>query len=86
MRDRFTKGLTAGIIAGIVPLVVNFGAKLLNLTTLVWADFMGLFVLGKQPEGAAELIFSIVLQFFLLGLMGVFLLFWFLCLRVKTIG
>ncbi len=71
MGDRFTRGLIAGIIAGIVPFIFNFGAKMLNFSTLVWADFMGLFVLGRRPEGTGEMIFTIILQFFLLGIMGV---------------
>ena len=36
MSDRFTRGLIAGIEAGLAPFIFNFGAKLLNASTLVW--------------------------------------------------
>ncbi len=75
MRDRFTRGLIAGIIAGIAPFIINFGAKFLNISNLVWSDFLGKFLLGKQPDGIAELVFTITVQFLLLGVMGIFFAF-----------
>ncbi|WP_408956262.1 hypothetical protein [Natroniella sp. ANB-PHB2] len=71
MKDRFTRGFIAGIIAGIAPFIINFGAQMLNLSTLVWSDFMGLFLLGNKPEGVLPMVFAVISQFILVGLMGV---------------
>ncbi|MCK8818074.1 hypothetical protein MWH28_11965 [Natroniella sulfidigena] len=71
MEDRFTRGFVAGITAGILSFIINFGGKMLNLSTLVWSDFMGLFLLGKRPEGVLPMAFTLTSQFVLLGLMGI---------------
>lgn len=70
MKDRFFNGFVAGIISGVVPLVINFGCKALGWSTLVWADFMGTFMLGRMPEGTAETIYFAVVQFVFLGVLG----------------
>jgi len=70
IRDRFTRGFVAGTIAGIPTVAINFGAYYLNLTILLWTDFMGLFTYGRKPAAALELIFSLLALFFFLGLLG----------------
>lgn len=71
MGDRFTRGLVAGIVAGVIPFVINWGAFALNFSTLRWSEFMGLFIFGSKPAGTGETIFAIVAQFILLGVFGV---------------
>ena len=70
MKDRVTYGFVAGILGALVPFVINFGSRALELTTLVWADFMGLFIMGKRPETTFEMAFFIGSQFVFLGLLG----------------
>ena len=70
MKDRFFYGFIAGIIGGIVPLLISFGCKTLGLTTIVWVDFMSTFMLARRPANAAEIAFFIVIQFIFLGVLG----------------
>jgi len=70
LKDRFYYGFISGLLGGIVPFVINYGSRTLGLNTLVWADFMGTFVMGRRPEGIIEMIFFIGLQFVFLGLLG----------------
>lgn len=71
MRDRFTRGLVAGIVAGIVPFFINWGAFTLNLNTLRWSEFIGMLILGDLPATTGEMLFTIAAQFILLGILGV---------------
>ncbi len=70
MKDRLTNGFVAGTLGGLVAFVINFGSQSLEFTTLVWSDFMGLFIMGKKPETAFEIAFFIGGQFVFLGLLG----------------
>lgn len=72
MRDRFARGLVAGIAAGVVPMIINHGAYALNLNSLRWADFMGKFLLGTTPVSPAEIALTVLAEFILLGLFGAF--------------
>ncbi|WP_408956269.1 hypothetical protein [Natroniella sp. ANB-PHB2] len=71
MTDRFTRGLIAGIIAGVPSLIFNVSAYTLNFTNLLWGDFMGLFLFGDRPVGVAEILFSSLAQAFFLGGLGI---------------
>lgn len=71
MRDRFTRGFIAGIIAAIIPFGIHFIAFGLKLTTLRYADWLGLFIFGHFPVGSGELIFTIIVQTCLLGGLGI---------------
>ncbi|HOJ85194.1 MAG TPA: hypothetical protein PKY23_10870 [Bacillota bacterium] len=62
--------MVAGIITGVVPMIINHGAYALNLNSLRWADFMGKFLLGTKPVGPAEFALTVVAEFILLGLFG----------------
>ncbi|KJS87989.1 MAG: hypothetical protein JM58_02400 [Peptococcaceae bacterium BICA1-8] len=70
MKDRFYNGFISGILGGLVSFVINFGSSALGLNTLVWADFMGLFILGGRPNNTLETAFFIGAQFVFLGLLG----------------
>ncbi len=70
MKDRFSNGFASGVVAGLVPLIINYSSRALGLSTLVWADFMGLFILGRRPDAVSEWALTILLQFALLGILG----------------
>ena len=70
MTDRFTNGFLTGFLSAFVPFVFNFGSRALGFSTLVWSDFMGLFILGRRPENTLELIYTICLQFRFLSILG----------------
>lgn len=71
MHDRFTRGFIAGIIAALVPFIIHFIAYFLKLTTLRYADFIGIFVFGHKPVSSGELFFSIIVQTCILGGLGI---------------
>ncbi len=71
MGDRFTRGFIAGILAGVVPFIINYAAYSLELSTLRWADFMGKFLYGSQPQSTGEVFFAKMSQFAALGLLGI---------------
>ncbi|MCK8818070.1 hypothetical protein MWH28_11945 [Natroniella sulfidigena] len=75
MRDRFTRGLIAGVIAGLPSLLFNIGAYTLNFTNLLWGDFMGVFLFGDRPVGVAEVVFSSIAQALFLGGLGIIFVF-----------
>ncbi|EEG79074.1 hypothetical protein [Dethiobacter alkaliphilus] len=71
MKDRFSNGFLAGFLAGIVPVVINFSGRALDLTTIVWSDFIALFIFGSMTtEGAAELVFAVSVLTVFLGVLG----------------
>jgi uncharacterized membrane protein YagU involved in acid resistance len=71
MKDRFTRGFVAGIIAGIPTLVFNMGAFYLKFATLHWADFMGIFTYGRKPIAFAETLFAIIAVYIFLSFLGI---------------
>lgn len=48
VEDRFTRGLLAGLIAGVPTFIFNHGLFYLKMTNLRWSDFMSLFIYGKK--------------------------------------
>ena len=70
MKDRFSNGFISGLVGGIVPLSINFGSRALDLNTLVWADYMGIFLLNRRPQGILEMVFLLGIQLVFLGLLG----------------
>lgn len=71
MKDRFTNGFVSGFIAGLVPWGINWGTRALDLNTVVWVDFMGLFILGRGPQDVAEIIYMLIIQFGFFGVLGI---------------
>jgi uncharacterized membrane protein YagU involved in acid resistance len=70
MKDRFYNGFISGLLGGVVPFAFNYGSHALGFSTLVWADFMGAFIMGKRPENILEMVFFVGVQFVFLGLLG----------------
>ncbi|ACB85118.1 hypothetical protein [Natranaerobius thermophilus] len=75
MPDRFYSGFISGILAGIFPIIINLGSLLIGLTTLIWSDFMSVYIIGRTPEGIWETLFFILVQFLFLGVLGIFFTF-----------
>ena len=71
MKDRFTRGFLAGILAGVPTFFFNIGAFYFNLSTLRWADFMGLYVMGRKPIGLGETLFTIIAVYIFLSFLGI---------------
>lgn len=72
MRDRFTRGFVAGVIAAVPALLWNIiSVYLLKISNLRWADFAALFILGKLQTTISEEIFCDLAALFFAGLMGV---------------
>ncbi|MFW6288039.1 MAG: hypothetical protein ACOC2J_04740, partial [bacterium] len=70
MKDRVYNGFLAGFLATFGPLVFNVSAKALNFSTFLWSDYMGRFIMGREPEGTFQLIFFIIAQFVFMGVLG----------------
>ncbi len=71
MKDRFSNGFIAGFAGGVVPLVFNIVTRALGFTTILWEDYMGVFMVGRRPGDMAEHVFFSVVQFFFLGVLGI---------------
>ena len=71
MKDRFTNGFVSGFTAGLVPWAINWSLQALDINTVVWVDFMGLFILGRGPQDVAEIIYMLIMQFGFFGVLGV---------------
>jgi uncharacterized membrane protein YagU involved in acid resistance len=69
-KDRLTYGFIAGFLGALVPFIINFGSRALEFNTLVWSDFLSLYIMGRKPETALEMAFFIGSQFVFLGLLG----------------
>ncbi|HHU76473.1 MAG TPA: hypothetical protein GXZ24_06235 [Firmicutes bacterium] len=82
MTDRVTQGFIAGFLGAIVAVAVTFGARALGFNTILWADFMSVFIMGKKADGALELVIFVAVQFVFLGFLGV--IFSMLLPRIKS--
>lgn len=72
MTDRFTRGLVAGIIAGVFSNVWAFLAGAMNFTTLRYADWAGIIIFGRTPPfTAGELVFATAAQIMFVGGLGI---------------
>ncbi len=70
MKDRLFNGFLAGFLGSIVPVAINFGTLALGINTVLWADYMSTFILGRKPQGAFEIIIFVTVQFIFLGFLG----------------
>jgi len=71
IRDRFTRGMLAGIVAGIITKVYDLLAFYLHFSTLRWLDFAGIMLLGRKPPNLAEQIFVTFGVWFFHAILGV---------------
>lgn len=83
VEDRFTRGLLAGLIAGVPTFIFNHGLFYLKMTNLRWSDFMSLFIYGRKPVNLAEDVFAVFLVYMLLSFLGI--VFAYLLLITNTI-
>lgn len=71
VKDRFTNGFVAGILAGILPMSINLACRALGLTELLWSDFLAMYTFGQLTNaGPLHMIFSMAMEFILLGFLG----------------
>lgn len=59
MRDRFVRGLLAGLAGGVAAIVVSLLLKdALRFGTLHFYDISGVMIFGRKPRGLAEALFA----------------------------
>lgn len=59
MRDRFVRGLLAGLAGGVAAIAVNvFLNDVLNFGTLHFYEISGVMIFGHKPRGLAEALFA----------------------------
>lgn len=71
IRDRFTRGMLAGIVAGIITKVYDLLAFSFHFSTLRWFDFSGIMIYGKKPLNLWEQIFATLGVWFFHAILGV---------------
>ena len=71
MKDRFIIGFTAGMIGGISAAIISIPLYILKLTNLRLLDYSAILILGKEPHGALETIFGLLLHWGFSGILGV---------------
>ena len=71
MKDRFTRGLLAGIIAAIFILFLSLGLYLLNQSKLLWVDVASVLIYGSKSTSLAERVFAEMGVLLFSGLMGI---------------
>lgn len=71
MKDRFTRGFIAGVIAGLISAAWNLGVYFLNLSTLRFLDFAAVLTYGRKTRVIWESVFSFVTTFFVFGALGI---------------
>jgi len=71
MKDRFTRGFMAGVIAGLISAVWNLGSYYFNMSTLRFLDFAAILTYGRRTRNAWEAIFSWAATVFFYGLLGI---------------
>jgi len=71
LKDRLTRGLIAGIAAGIIQDVLDYTAYLLNLSQLRYLDWVGIIVFGAKPVTRGETFLALGGEIFFSGILGV---------------
>ncbi|HBF38697.1 MAG TPA: hypothetical protein DDW50_15440 [Firmicutes bacterium] len=71
LKDRFTRGFLAGVIAGIPVVAFSWVAASLKWTTLRWSDFAAILIYGHKSANLGEEIFSVVGVFVFCGVLGI---------------
>ena len=71
IRDRVTRGLLAGIVAGIITKGYDVLAFYLHFSTLRWLDFSGIMMFGRKPLSLGEQIFATLSVWFFHALLGI---------------
>lgn len=72
MMDRFTRGLAAGAVVGmLVDLLSLLSYNVFRFTQWRFLDFAGLIIFGRKPAGTGEIIVSIMGQIAFSAAVGV---------------
>jgi len=69
--DRFTRGLLAGTIAGVITKAYDLLAYYFHFSTFRWLDVAGIIIYGRKPSHIAEAIFATMSTWFFHALLGV---------------
>ena len=70
MQDRFTRGVFAGLIAGVPTMTFNLSMFYLGLSSVRWADFMGILTFGRMPVGVGEIVFTVIAVYIFVAFSG----------------
>lgn len=77
MKDRFSRGFTAGVIGGMASAVYNYFAGVAGLSTLTATQWIAIFLYAHTPPFSfGEIIFAYLGQIFVGGMLGVGFAFW----------
>ena len=71
IKDRVTRGMIAGFIAGVITKIYDLTAFYLGISTLRWLDFAGLMMYGKKPAYLSYQIFATLGTLFFHALLGI---------------
>jgi uncharacterized membrane protein YagU involved in acid resistance len=72
LKDRLTRGLLAGILAGLVTFPWGLASKyILKTADILYMDFAAIHIYGKRPENLAEMAFAQLAVFGLFGVCGI---------------
>lgn len=80
--DRFTRGMLAGIIAGILTKFYDLSAYYLHFSSLRWLDVAGTMILGRRPISPGEAVFATLGTWFFHAMLGIIFAF----LSRRTLG
>ena len=75
IKDRFARGMAAGIFAGIITKIYDLLAFYIGISTLRWFDFAGIMIYGKKPMSLGEQIFATLGTWFFHALLGILFVF-----------
>jgi len=72
MKDRFTRGFMAGVLAGLISSVWNIiSYHLINMSTIRFLDFAAILTYGRRTRTIWEALFSWAATVFFYGLSGI---------------
>lgn len=70
--DRLTRGLLAGVLAGIPGILIALTSRfVLHTTTLLYSDFAAILIYGKKAETIGGHLFSGLVVFMFWGFLGI---------------
>lgn len=85
LRDRFTQGFLAGLVAGIIMNILDYISHLLGITELTFIDWGGAIIFGYRPGTVSEHILALSAQLFFASILGVFFVYLIPAIKSKNI-
>lgn len=70
LKDRYTRGFVAGLLAGIISLGFNLFSYYIHFSTLVWGDFIAGFVFRRKTANSWEYILAMGLGVIFTAVLG----------------